>query len=61
MESVPPPPGDGHAGADPVAAWLARIVSAKEALEDGAIDYGWTLLHHLEIDLAGYLGRSWAA
>jgi hypothetical protein len=36
---------------------LARIVTAKLALEDGATAYAWTVLHELELDLAGGLER----
>jgi hypothetical protein len=49
-----PPPGDILRLATDA---LARIVTAKEALEDGAIDYAWTVLHELELDLAGELER----
>lgn len=48
-----PPAGDAHRARD----GLARIVTAKEALEDGAIDYAWAVLHELELDLAGELKR----
>jgi hypothetical protein len=48
------PPGDAHRGLGDV---LARIVTAKLALEDGATAYAWTVLHELELDLAGGLER----
>ena len=38
-----------------VADVLARVVTLREALEDGAGDYAWNLLVDLEADLAGRL------
>jgi hypothetical protein len=49
-----PPPSDAHRALGDV---LARIVTAKLALEDGAIDYAWAVLHELELDLGGDLER----
>jgi hypothetical protein len=36
---------------------LALVVVAKEAVEVGASDYVWAVLHELELDLAGELDR----
>lgn len=61
MRRVPRPSEALRAADDPAAAWLARIVSAKEALEDGATDYAWMLLHELELELARLLDQRRAA
>ena len=53
MRTVPAPPDDVFWLADA----LARIVTAKEALEDGATEYAWQVLHDLELDLAAYQAR----
>lgn len=45
-----PPPSDAHRALDV----LARIVTAREALEDGAIDYALAILRELELDLAAW-------
>ena len=42
---------------DVVADALARLVTAREALEDGAVEYAGTLLRDLELDLAAYEAR----
>jgi hypothetical protein len=44
-----PPPSDARRPLEV----LARIVTTKQAIEDGAITYAWAVLHDLELDLAG--------
>ena len=53
MTTLLPPPGDAHRALDV----LARIIAAKLALENGATGYAWTVLHELELDVAGDLER----
>jgi hypothetical protein len=49
-----PPPGDDRW---PLADALARVVAAREALDDGEIIYAAAILERVELDLAAWMQR----
>lgn len=51
METVPPPEDDRLRLADAI----ARVVSGREAIADGALDYADSILKRLELDLVAWM------